>query len=113
MTEPKGDCRIWLRTINKGYPQYNYRVGKTYVTLYIHRLVLEAKLGRPLGSMRAHHICGNSACVNPDHLQSVTDRDNIAEMLQRRTYLDRIRELEAALVELEPGHPLLSVVRVA
>ncbi len=82
------------------------------MTLYVHRLVLEAKLRKPLGSMRAHHMCGNSGCVNPDHLQPVTDRDNIAEMHQRHAYLARIRELEAALVRLEPNHPLLYVVGV-
>ncbi|WP_432279208.1 HNH endonuclease [Nocardia brasiliensis] len=112
MTNRRSDCHIWTRKINKGYPEFRYRAGKTNVILYIHRLVLEAKLEKPLGTMRAHHICGNSACVNPNHLQPVTERENVAEMLQRQTYLSRIRELEAALVEIEPEHPLLGVVGV-
>jgi heme oxygenase len=71
------------------------------------------KHGASLGSQAAHHACANTTCVNPDHLQPVTHRENIAEMMARKAYVARIRELEAALTEIQPSHPLLSVIAVA
>lgn len=44
-----------------------------------------------------HHKCGNRGCVNPEHLQAVTPRENNAEMLERNFYLRRIAQLEALL----------------
>lgn len=102
-------CWAWTGKVNnKGYPVLKCG-GKHY---QVHRLVLEAKHGAPLGSQAAHHICANSICVNPDHLQPVTHRENMAEMLARRSYVERIRDLEAALAAVAPSHPLLSVIEV-
>lgn len=102
-------CWLWQRKLNNGYPVQNW--GNKW--FQVHRLSLEAKHGKPLGSQSAHHICAVAACVNPDHLQPVTHRDNVAEMLQRHSYLKRIDELEAALAQLAPTHPLLNVIEVA
>ena len=82
-------------------------------TLQLHRVVLELKHGKPLGSQHAHHMCANNRCVNPDHLQPVTHRENMAEMLARQSFLARIRELEDRVRELCPDDPLLNVIEVA
>ncbi|NQE89602.1 HNH endonuclease [Nocardia terpenica] len=76
----------------------------------VHRMVLEAKLGAPLGVLAAHHKCGNSGCVNPDHLQPVTHAENTAEMLARQSYLARIEELESVVRLLAPEHDALNRV---
>lgn len=102
-------CWVWNGALNDGYPVTQF--GKR--TVQLHRAVLEVKHGGPLGSQAAHHVCANSRCVNPDHLQPVTHRDNIAEMLARRAYIARIAELEEALRGADPHHPLLGHVRVA
>jgi hypothetical protein len=39
-------------------------------------------------------------CVNPAHLQAVTQQENAAEMLERKAYLARIAELEAEVLAL-------------
>lgn len=103
-----GDCWIWP-DVRDGYPTTRIR----RVRKPLHRMVLEIKHGAPLGSQAAHHTCANTTCVNPDHLQPVTHRDNIAEMLARQSYLNRIRDLEAALAATDPTHPLLTVIAVA
>ena len=100
-------CWIWPK-IKDNYPRYD--IGNKVVAM--HRAVLEAKEGAPLGSQAAHHKCSNSRCVNPDHLQPVTHRENAAEMLARKSLTARIRELEAALGEVAPGHELLKVIPV-
>ena len=78
----------------------------------MHRLSLEAKYGAPLGSQAAHHVCANTRCVNPEHLQPVTHRDNTAEMMARRAYVDRIAELEEVIKELAPDHEVLNRVPI-
>lgn len=100
---PSG-CWIWSGRLRDGYPVTMLGAKE----LPIHRAVLEAKVQAPLGGQAAHHMCGDSRCVNPDHLQPVTNRDNAAEMLSRHAYVKRIDELEQALAALDRTHPLLS-----
>lgn len=98
-------CWEWQRRLDRsGYPAA--RLGSR--DLYVHRLALEARLGKPLGKQPAHHMCANAKCVNPDHLQPVSHRENSAEMLARVYLLGRIADLEAALATVAPGHALLS-----
>ena len=88
------------------------RIGKR--GFQVHRLILQAKHGgKPLGVQAAHHVCANTLCINPEHLQPVTHRDNTAEMLARHTYLHRIAELEEALAQIDPNHPALDRIEVA
>ncbi|WP_416382342.1 HNH endonuclease [Nocardia transvalensis] len=100
-------CHIWSRELRKGYPVYRYRSQGRSVSVSVHRIVLEARLGYELDSNACHHRCGKSACINPDHLQLVTNADNNAEMLARKYYVSRIRELEHALSVVSPEHCLL------
>lgn len=100
-------CWIWP-SIKDNYPRCI--IGNKDVAM--HRAVLEAREGAPLGSQAAHHKCANSHCVNPDHLQPVTHRENAAEMLARKSLTARISELEAALGEFDPEHELLKVIPV-
>lgn len=106
-SEWNGECLEWQRTKNlSGYP--TVRFGKKDKAL--HRLVIEVREGKPLGKLAAHHKCANTICVNPDHLQPVTHRENIAEMNARRSLEMRIQELEEALIQMDPGHPALDRV---
>ena len=102
-------CLEWQGQVKSKYPVIRFGTRE----LAVHRLVLEAKLGARLGSQAAHHMCANSRCINPQHLQPVTHRENVAEMLARASYLSRIAELEDALREARPDHPLLTHVKVA
>jgi hypothetical protein len=92
-------CWQWHSLDRYGYPRNG-----------LHRSILEVKHQAPLGSQAAHHVCGNRCCVNPAHLQPVTHQDNTAEMLQRRSYLLRIEQLEGRLRELNPQDPLLDSI---
>lgn len=105
-------CWVWSgRVDSHGYPSIP-RDKRSKRTGLVHRVALEAKFQAPLGQQPAHHMCANIKCVNPEHLEPVTHAANIAEMLGRQAYLRRIRDLEAALAEASPGHPLLVLVPV-
>lgn len=101
-------CWEWKNLDQQGYPRV--RFGRKGVP--VHRMSLEAKHNAPLGSQAAHHVCANTKCVNPEHLQPVTHRDNTAEMMARRAYIDRIAELEEVIKELAPDHEVLNRVPI-
>ncbi len=48
-----------------------------------------------------HHTCANRQCVNPAHLQAISNINNVAEMNERQHYLRRIAALEERVAELE------------
>lgn len=101
-------CWVSRRQGKDGYPIYQMALkGGKSKQYRLHRIALEAKLGKPLGKQAAHHMCANSSCVNPDHLQPISFRENTAEMMQRNYYISRINDLEAALRLATPTHPLL------
>ena len=68
-------CWIWTGKINtKGYGLFYFRHKCTVA----HRkcyLVLKGKI--PKGLV-LDHLCRNSLCVNPNHLEPVTQRENLA-----------------------------------
>ena len=101
-------CWEWKQLDSTGYP----RMIIEDKHIAVHRLSLEAKHEAPLGSQAAHHICANTRCVNPEHLQPVTHRDNTAEMMARRAYVDRIAELDEAIKKLAPDHEVLNRVPI-
>ncbi len=94
-------CWLWQGKVDPG----GYAVG--FKNTALHRIVLEGKHGKALGSQHGHHMCAVRRCVNPDHLQPVTHRENLAEMHARNSYLRLIEELQEALRRHEPDHPLL------
>lgn len=100
-------CWRWAGAFDRhGYPRV--KLGKR--TLMVHRMVAEMEFGAAMKAQHAHHVCGNSYCVNPDHIVPATAAANVAEMLARTSYESRIHELEEALALLAPNHPLLGVL---
>lgn len=109
-TDRDGGCRIWsgqAKRSNKGGGSYG-RVSLAGKQWQTHRLMaLAVRGGEDIGHMPVHHICANSLCIEPSHLQVVTPEENTAEMLERSHYLARIHSLEQALAAVAPSHPLL------
>lgn len=42
----------------------------------VHRIIYEAVRGEITDGMQLDHLCRNRLCVNPDHLEEVTNREN-------------------------------------
>ena len=94
-----------------GYPRVGFSKAPAegMPRIYLaHRLMLEAKLGRTIVGIQAHHTCANNGCINPAHLEPTTAAENVGEMMARKSYEARIKSLEDALKEIAPDHPLLA-----
>src|SRR5574340_236746 len=66
-------CWEWTASRRNGYGQVRRGRG----TAYAHRAVYE-ELRAPIpGGTELDHLCRNTGCVNPAHLEPVTHRENL------------------------------------
>lgn len=71
--EREGGCWIWQRsTTRNGYPRI--RVGGR--TRLAHRVAYETFIGPIPDGLHIDHTCFQSLCVNPAHLEAVTQAEN-------------------------------------
>lgn len=69
-----GDCWEWTgSTTDRGYGQFNN--GTTMVKA--HRWMYELAIGPIPAGLDLDHLCRNTSCVRPSHLEPVTHRENV------------------------------------
>lgn len=74
-------CWNWTGKPNNGYGMIGDTSGKM---IYAHRFSWELHNGSKVPSgLVVRHKCDNKMCVNPDHLEIGTQKDNIADMINR------------------------------
>ena len=66
-------CWVWQRSTTRGYGSLT-RDGKT---MYAHRFAYELHIGPIPTGLVIDHLCRNPLCVNPHHLEPVTQRENV------------------------------------
>jgi hypothetical protein len=78
-------CWIWTGSKNKkGYGLIGDCIGGgKSITKRAHRVIWVWKNGPIPDGFIVRHICDNPSCVNPDHLEIGTYKDNTKDMLKR------------------------------
>lgn len=86
------DCWIWdgaLRSTNTMRDGYGYTwLGKggqpDHRIVYTHRLMYEYMIGPIPDGLVLDHLCCNTRCCNPKHLEPVTSAENIRRGIERK-----------------------------
>ena len=80
-------CWEWVgkRTANRAgtfYPRVSVREGGAVKSKFAHRVSVETFHGVKLSRAKVvKHLCNNALCVNPDHLEDGTQRENMRQMV--------------------------------
>lgn len=76
-------CWNWLRAQDgHGYGQYLH--PETKRNIHPHRFLYERERGPIPNKMVVDHLCRNRLCVNPAHMEAVSNRENIRRGLIAR-----------------------------
>ncbi len=74
MPEPNTGCWLWMGSVrHPGYGRFSIK----RVPVSAHRYSYEQHKGPIPEGLVLDHLCRQPSCVNPDHLEPVTNRENV------------------------------------
>lgn len=69
-----GDCWTWTGAVSNGYGRFQARSGRCVIA---HRWIYQQLVGDVPEGLHLDHLCRNTVCVNPYHLDPVPPLVNV------------------------------------
>jgi uncharacterized protein YerC len=96
LTKPnKSGCWLWLGSVNSGYGVISIKG----IRWYAHRLswCCHHRCSIPAGQV-IRHLCNTPLCVNPEHLHTGTQQQNVDDMhtANRQGYVRKLNQQQIA-----------------
>lgn len=94
--DKSGDCWIWeaaKNRSNKGgglYGSFGFKTG----TVLAHRFAYAIAYGECPTNRQIDHMCRNTLCVNPAHLQAVTQLQNMENITANKGSKSGVRDVQ-------------------
>lgn len=77
-TEPNSGCWFWSGYLfRSGYGGFYHYIDGVRKLVRAHRFSYECFIGKVPKDKELDHLCRMKSCVNPNHLQPVTHKENI------------------------------------
>jgi hypothetical protein len=90
LVDPKTQCWVWQRARQSAGYGYIYKNGRAWRA---HRWYYEQTHGPIPPGMSLDHLCRNTSCVNPDHLEPVSQQVNSQRGARAKITLEIAREI--------------------
>lgn len=109
MPEPNSGCWLWIGTYGeRGYGTFKNPGGSSVA----HRASYELFKGPIPTDLLVRHKCDVRACVNPDHLELGTHKDNAMDReIRKRRYIQRGEESGASIMNEGDVHEIRDLAR--
>lgn len=101
VTEDPSGCWLWDGAKQaQGYGTTNIQTARGRSNTTAHRLFFVAYVADIPHGETIHHKCGTRACVNPDHLEAISQRENAAEMFERKALHASVEHAEKTMEDM-------------
>lgn len=87
-------CWVWQRGLDKYGYGHVWADGKKQKA---HRFYFERERGPIPNGLQLDHLCRTRACVNPDHLEPVTNKQNARRGRNTKLTVDQVAEIKARM----------------
>ncbi len=87
-------CHIWL--LAKAQNGYGFERVPTRPMTYAHRTAFERARGPIPAGMQIDHLCRVRECVNPDHLEIVTQKENVRRGKSTKLTVANVRSIRSS-----------------
>lgn len=104
--DPITQCWNWIGS--KTFDGYG-RFWSKNETILAHRFIYKIKKGKIPKGLTLDHLCRNPSCVNPDHLEPVTQQENVLRGIgitaqnAKKTHCKRGHKLKGDNLYIKPN----------